>query len=107
MPTVRGTYGDSSDAGNDGKVISMKAKAADGTFSIDCGETTTSAQTVGTSSAQTHGNFNNLGNGFFWLDKTYTDKYTTIDVKFFVDGVETGSVKTLRTDTASYTINLN
>ena len=106
IPSVNGTYGDTSLADNDGKVISMKAKDAQGNYTIDCGETTTAAQTVGTSASQTHGNFNNLGNGNYWIDKTYTDKYTTIDVKFFVDGVETSVEKTLRTDTASYTVTL-
>ena len=84
----------------------MKAKGPDGNYSIDCGETTTGAQTIGTSSSQTHGNFNNLGNGNFWIDKTYTGKYTTIDVKFFVDGVATNTEKTLRTDTNSYNVTL-
>ena len=84
----------------------MKAKDAEGNYTIDCGETTTVAQTTGTSSSQTHGNFSGLGNGNYWIDKTYTDKYSTIDVKFFVDGVETTVEKTLRTDTASYNVKL-
>lgn len=106
MPSVNGTYGDTALADNDGKVISMKAKDAQGNYTIDCGETTTSAQTTGTSSSQTHGNFSGLGNGFYWTDEAYTDKYTSIDVKFFVDGVETSVEKTLRTDTASYNVKL-
>lgn len=106
IPTVNGTYGDTSVADNDGKIISMKAKDAEGNYTIDCGETTTVAQTTGTSSSQTHGNFSGLGNGNYWIDKTYTDKYSTIDVKFFVDGVETTVEKTLRTDTASYNVKL-
>lgn len=106
MPTVNGTYGDTSLADNDGKVISMKAKDSTGAYTIDCGETTTVAQTTGTSASQTHGNFSGLGNGNYWIDKTYTDKYSTIEVKFFVDGVATAVEKTLRTDTASYNVKL-
>ncbi len=109
MPTVNGTYDDGTGSAsdtNDGKVISMKAKDSTGAYTIDCGETTTTAQTTGTSSSQTHGNFSGLGNGNYWIDKTYTDKYSTIEVKFFVDGVATAVEKTLRTDTASYNIKL-
>ena len=80
----------------------MKAKASDDTYSIDCGETTTFAQARGTNGDQTHGVFQNLGNGYYWRDATYTDKFSTIEVKFFIDGAATSIVKTLRTDTASY-----
>ena len=109
VPTVNGTYDDGTGSAsdtNDGKVISMKAKDSTGAYTIDCGETTTVSQTTGTSSSQTHGNFSGLGNGNYWIDKTYTDKYSTIDVKFFVDGVATTVEKTLRTDTASYNVKL-
>lgn len=102
IPSVSGTYGDPAQAANDGKIISMKAKGSDGTYSIDCGETTTFAQALGTTGSQSHGNFQNLGNGYYWRDSSYTDKYSTIDVKFFVDGSATATEKTLRTDTASY-----
>ncbi len=102
MPSVNGTYGNSTSADNDGKIISMKAKDSEGNYTIDCGETTTFAQAVGTSGTQTHGNFTNLGNGYFWIDSNYTEKYSTIEVKFFVDGLATSTVKTLRTDTNSY-----
>ena len=102
IPSVSGTCGDTSAAASDGKIISMKAKDSSGEYTIDCGETTTYAQALGTSGTQTHGNFQNLGNGYFWRDLQYTEKYSTIEVKFFVDGTDTGVVKTLRTDTASY-----
>lgn len=102
IPSVSGTCGTPSDAASDGKIISMKAKATDDTYSIDCGETTTFAQARGTNGDQTHGVFQNLGNGYYWRDATYTDKFSTIEVKFFVDGAATSIVKTLRTDTGSY-----
>ena len=102
IPSVSGTYGDTTVATNDGEIISMKAKDASGNYTIDCGETTTYAQALGTTGTQTHGNFANLGNGYYWRDSSYTGKYSTIDVKFFVDGTATTTEKTLRTDTASY-----
>ena len=103
VPTVSGTYGDTSDTASDGKVIKMKAKAPDGNFSIDCGETTTTAQTVGTSGTQTHGNFSGLGNGFFVIDNSYTDRFTTIEVKFFAeDDTQIGDIKALRNDNGTY-----
>ena len=103
VPTVNGTYGDTTATESDGKVISMKAKDADGNFTIDCGETTTSAQTVGTSGTQTHGNFSGLGSGIFINDNSYTEKLTTIVVQFYAeDGTQIGETKSLRTDTTSY-----
>lgn len=106
MPTVSGTYGDTSSSTNDGKVIKMMAKDSSGNYTIDCGETTTSAQTIGTSGTQTHGNFTGLGSGASWTDTSYTGKYATIDVKFYVDGSDSGSVKTLRSDTSTYNVSL-
>ncbi len=106
IPSVSGTFGNTSDSANDGKIIKMTGKNKSGLYTIDCGETTTFAQTVGSSGTQTHGNFANLGNGFFWTDESYTGKYTTIEVKFFADGLDTGITKTLRSDTASYNVTL-
>ena len=107
IPSVSGFYGDTTSAASDGVIIAMKAKDADGNFTIDCGETTTVAEPVGTNGTQNHGSFSNLGNGFFWNDSTYTGKYTTIDVKFFADGNETSTVKTLRSDVSSYNYSVN
>lgn len=107
MPTVNGTYGDTTSSASDGKLIRMKAKAPDGNFTIDCGETTTTAQALGNSGQQTHGNFSGLGNGFFVIDNTYTDRFTTIEVQFFAeDGSQIGDTKTLRSDTRSYSFKL-
>ena len=102
IPSVSGFYGDTTSAASDGVLIEMKAKDADGNFTIDCGETTTVAEPVGTNGTQNHGSFSDLGNGFFWNDSTYTGKYTSIDVKFFADGIETSTVKTLNTYKSSY-----
>ena len=107
IPSVSGFYGDTTSAASDGVIIALKAKDADGNFTIDCGETTTAAQSVGTTGTEKHGSFSNLGNGFFWNDSTYTGKYTTIDVKFFADGNETSTVKTMRSDVSSYNYSVN
>ena len=102
LPTVNGTCGDTASADSDGKIIKMLAKDSAGNFTIDCGETTTSAQTVGTSGTRTHGNFSGLGSGFYITDTSYTGKYTTIDVQFTVDGTNLGTTKNLRSDITSY-----
>lgn len=100
VPTVSGTYGT-----NDGVILSMKASDASGNFTIDCGETTTYAQTIGTSGTQTHGNFSGLGSGFYIDDAAYTGKYKEIQVKFISSGSDI-SQKTLRSDIASYNFTL-
>ena len=96
-PTVSGTCGST-----DGAVVRMLAKDSSGNFTIDCGETTTYAQSIGTSGTQTHGNFSNLGNGYYWTDTTYTERYSTQEVQ--LSG--SGSTKnlTLRSDVPSYTV---
>ena len=107
LPTVSGTYGsDSSDAANDGVKISMKAKDAEENYTIDCGEVTTYAQTVGNSDKQTHGNFSGLGDGFFFTDSTYTEKNKLIEVQFYANGIAAGT-ETFRSDSNSYNVRLN
>lgn len=102
IPAVSGTCGT-----NDGVIISMKAQDASGNYTIDCGETTTYAQTVGTSGTQTHGNFSGLGSGFYIDDSAYTGKYKEIEVQFYSNGnLVSGSQRTLRSDTASYSFAL-
>ena len=106
LPSVSGSCGDTSSPDSDGKIISMKAKDSTGAYTIDCGEVTTTAQTVGTSSTQTHGNFSGLGNGITISDSSYTGKYTTVEVQFYCDGTAVGEPKTLRTDQNSYNVAL-
>ena len=110
LPSVNGTYGDTTDPANDGIIIRMKAKDSDGNYTIDCGEVTTTAQAVGTNGVEKHGNFSGLGTGFFFTDTSYTEKNKIIEVKFYKyeNGTETeiGSA-TFRSDTDSYTVKLN
>ena len=99
---MSGTCGSTDNDASDGKIIQMMAKDSSGNFTIDCGETTTYAQTIGTSGTQTHGNFSNLGSGYYWTDTTYTERYSTQEVQ--LSG--SGSTKnlTLRSDVPSYTV---
>ncbi len=109
VPAVSGTYNQATGAANDGIIIRMKAKDSTGTYSIDCGETSTFMQINGTSGTQTHGHFNGLGTGFYIDDPSYTGKYKTIEVEFYANGSSSalsGSQKTLRSDIASYNFTL-
>lgn len=112
VPTVNGTYGDTSVEDNNGKTIRMKAMDSNGEYTIDCGETSTSAQPRGSNGDQTNGSFSNLGSGNYWIDTNYTDKFSTIYIKFFVvnDGneveVTSSSLQQLRTNKDSYDVKL-
>ena len=106
VPTVNGTYGDTTSPASDGKVIKMMAKDSSGTFTIDCGETRTERQTVGTNGTQSHGNFSGLGSGTYINDSTYTGKFTEIEVQFYVDGTAYGSPMIIRSNKDSESITL-
>ena len=106
LPSVSGTYGDTSTSASDGKVIRMMAKDSNGAFTIDCGEDRTKPQTIGNNGAQTHGNFSGLGNGISIDDTTYTGKFKDIEVQFFVDGTAFGSPVILRSNKNSDTVTL-
>ena len=96
-PTINGTCGSTN-----GAIVKMLAKDSSGNYTIDCGETTTYARDVGTGGSQTDGYFSGLGNGYYWTDTTYTDRYSTKDVQ-----LSSGSLTkelTLRSNLASYTV---
>jgi len=107
IPVIGGTYG-SNTSSDDGIKIGMTASMDGGTsYTLDCGEVTTEARTVGTSGTVSHGNFSNLGQNISFRDETYGGKYAEIKVKFSADGTEiSGSEKTLRTNENSYTVKL-
>lgn len=104
VPEIRGQYINSGDESDDGIVVCLKGKDENGNFSIDLGQTTTTAITIGNSSTQKHGQFSGLGNGNFWVDNSYTDKFATLDVEVIAD------TKTLdfsvRSDVGSHTIQI-
>lgn len=107
VPEIHGTYGNTDSAASDGVIISMKAKDSSGNFTIDCGETSTSAQTLGTSGSQTHGNFSGLGSGYYITDTAYSGKYKNIELQFYANGTATASPITIRSDQATYNVTLN
>lgn len=92
VPEVRGQFGST-----DGALITMKGKDATDAYTIDLGEATTRAETIGTSGTEKHGVFSGLGAGCFWEDTTYTERYATLDVKIYADGSEKKGM-TLRSD---------
>lgn len=104
VPPVQGQYVEADSEADDGIIISMKGKDMLGNYTIDCGEATTSAQTLGTTNSQKHGMFSGLGAGSSWIDTTYTGKFASLDVKIYADGVEKKEM-TLRSDkTGSYDV---
>ncbi|MCQ2572737.1 MAG: hypothetical protein MJ182_02450 [Treponema sp.] len=107
IPSVSGIYGtDPSNAENDGVLISMKASLDNGeNYTEDLGEVSTFARDLGTAGNQEHGNFQNLGNGFYIFDESYTGKYAEIKVQFFVNG-NANATTILRSDNRSYNVKL-
>lgn len=94
--------GDSSD---DGKIVSMSAKDSDGNYTIDCGQVSTQAQSIGTTGTEKHGVFTGLGDGITWTDTEYTGKYATKDVRISVEG-DPKKDMTVRSNVPSYNVQL-
>ena len=92
----------------------MKAKGSGNDFSINCGETTTGPETIGTGGTQSHGNFSGLGQGITWDDESYTGKYASTELKFSLrkqDGTEITipsgkETLTVRSNVPSYNVKL-
>ena len=103
-PTINGTYISESGNAADGKLVKMMTKDADGNYTIFCDETSTDVETHGQSGTQTHGKFSGLGNNYFWIDTSYTDKFSTKDVQISI-GEHTTNL-TLHSNKSSYSINL-
>ena len=107
VPSVNGQYTANPAApssADDGITISLKQKDSANAYTIDLGQATTYAQTIGTSGTEKHGVFSGLGNGYTWTDNSYTGKYSTIDVE--VSGGGKSKQCTLRSDSANYTVQL-
>ena len=102
VPTITGTYGDTSSSTNDGKRVVVSVKGE------EKGNTTTYAQTIGTDSGvQTHGNFSISGEGYYWEDTSYTTATTSADISFTVDGsAATSSVSTISSSDTSINVTL-
>lgn len=99
---------------DDGILISLKQADADGNFKIDCGQVYTDSQSLGTSGTEKHGVFNNLANGFFWIDEEYVQKFAETKIKIFATSSENSDESaalattelTIRSDTSPVTIRL-
>lgn len=107
IPSINGQYissGTSSSA-DDGVVVSLKQKDNSGSYNIDLGQVTTGSQPIGTNGTEKHGVFSGLGNGYSWIDESYTGRFSTVDVR-----VSAGSKQkdiTLRSDgSTTYTVQL-
>ena len=103
-PTINGTYISESGNAADGKLVKMMAKDSSGNYTIFCDETSTDVEIHGQSGTQSHGKFNGLGRNYYWIDTSYTDKFSTKDVQITIEARST--TLTLHSNQPSYTINL-
>ena len=111
MPVISGQLSSSGSAEgtveDDGKVISMMSCGSGTDFTIDCGQVSTSAQTLGNTQSQKHGVFSGLGQGITWEDTTYTEKFATTTIKLFVSGVEKEALQMqVRSNESSYNVQI-
>lgn len=106
LPSIEGQYLNSGDENDDGVVISLVRKDESGAYTIPCGQTTTRAQTIGTSSTQKHGTFSGLGTGYTWIDETYTGRFVVVDVKLYADGTEKDEIQLISGDISTRYVQL-
>ena len=117
MPSISGQYlSDDSKApsgtkDDDGVLIKLYRIDAEDNYSIDCGQVYTQSQVLGTSSSEKHGTFSGLGNGFFWYDTEYTEKFAETKVKIQAPSISEGTpgkskVIDIRSDNSSVTVQL-
>ena len=90
---------------DDGVLLSMKSCGSGTEFTIDCGQVSTAAQTLGSSQNQKHGMFSGLGQGITWTDETYTDKFATTQIKLFAGETEKLTME-VRSNQNSYNVQL-
>ena len=113
LPSIGGQYSSSGASGvsaDDGLRVALLGKDSAGSYSANCGETSTAAQTLGTSGSEKHGVFAGLGSGNFWSDTEYTGRYASLDVKVVVYDASGSSAAekelTVRSDVSSYNVQL-
>lgn len=100
MPVFSGTYGTAN-----GVEITLKADSD----KIDCGTVSTDTRIL-TDTKTVDGYFSGLGRNSYWRDASYTDKYATIDVKFYKNGSSdslTSTITNVRSDVSNYSVTLN
>ena len=96
---------------DDGVLLKLYQINAEGEYTIDCGQAYTQSQVLGTSGSEKHGTFSGLGNGAFWYDTEYTDKFASTKVKIQAPDIseETpgkSKIIEIRSDNSSITIQL-
>lgn len=117
MPSISGQYlSDDSKApsgtkDDDGVLIKLYKIDTEENYSIDCGQVYTQSQVLGTSGSEKHGTFSGLGNGFFWYDTEYTDKFAETKVKIQASDISEGTPGKskeidIRSDNSSVTVQL-
>ena len=117
MPNISGQYlSDDAKApygtkDDDGVLIKLYQINAEGRYTIDCGQVYTQSQVLGTSDSEKHGTFSGLGNGAFWYDTEYTDKFASTKVKIQAQDIseETprkSKIIEIRSDVTSITVQL-
>ncbi len=110
VPVLSGQYIGSSTYEDDGKIVTMFADInQNGEYTYDCGQSSTGAQTLGTSSQEKHGVFSALGQNVTFNNETYSTKYFTLPVQLKVLDDSTVLVTKnmeLRTDIDSYNVTI-
>ena len=117
MPNISGQYlsndanAPSGTKDDDGVLLKLFKIDENENYTIDCGQVYTQSQVLGTSGSEKHGTFNGLGNGAFWYDTEYTDKFALTKVKIQAQDIskETpgkSKIIEIRSDNSSITIQL-
>ena len=117
MPNISGQYlSDDAKApygtkDDDGVLIKLFIIDENKNNIIDCGQVYTQSQVLGTTGSEKHGTFSGLGNGSFWYDTEYTDKFVSTKVKIqALDISEETPLKSkiieIRSDVTSITVQL-
>ena len=111
MPSISGQYlsndanAPSGTKDDDGVLLKLFKKIDENeNYTIDCGQVYTQSQVLGTSSSEKHGTFSGLGNGAFWYDTEYTDKFASTKVKIQAPGKS--EIIKIRSDVTSITVQL-
>lgn len=117
MPNISGQYlsndanAPSGTKDDDGVLLKLFKIDENENYTIDCGQVYTQSQVLGTSGSEKHGTFSGLGNGAFWYDTEYTDKFASTKVKIQAPDIseETpgkSKIIEIRSDNSSITIQL-
>lgn len=97
MPNISGQYlsNDTNEPtgtkDDDGVLLKLFKIDENKNYTIDCGQVYTQSQVLGTSGSEKHGTFSGLGNGAFWYDTEYTDKFASTRVKIQASDISEGA----------------